>query len=133
MKMKFKTCKTIKDSIPSNPGADFLGERLASYLANEEGCFDFYIQPNEDSQKNNIEDAMIEWDSQKSPFLKVGQMRIKKQTGFRSKDRMEACENMSFNPWRAPEVNRPLGGVNRIRLKVYLDQFKLRQEYNRKK
>jgi hypothetical protein len=132
MKMKFVSCKQTRDSIPKNPGENFLGEKLASYLAREEGCYDFYVQPNQEPKKNYIEDAMIEWDSQKSPFIKVGRMTIKKQTGFRKKERMKACEGMSFNPWRAPVENRPLGGVNRIRLKVYLDQFKLRQEYNRK-
>jgi hypothetical protein len=38
---------------------------------------------------------------------------------------------MSFNPWRAPEENRPMGGVNRIRLEVYIKQAKMRQNYNR--
>jgi len=37
---------------------------------------------------------------------------------------------MTFNPWRAPVENRPLGGVNRIRLEVYLNQSKLRHDHN---
>lgn len=133
MKMKFKSCKENKDTIPSDPAPNFLGERLKAHLSQKEGCFDFYVQPNNDPKKNDIENAMIEWNPQISPSIKVGRMIVKKQSGFRQKERMQACEDMSFNPWRSPIENRPLGGVNRIRLKVYLDQFNLRNEHNRKR
>ncbi|MBH48751.1 MAG: hypothetical protein CME71_11335 [Halobacteriovorax sp.] len=130
MKMKFVSCKKVKDAIPERPNHDFLGESLESTLRDQEGCFDFYVQPNKDPKKNNIEDAMISWSEEKSPMIHVGQMKVKQQTGFRSSQRMSACENMTFNPWRAPLENRPVGGVNRIRLEVYLNQSKLRHEYN---
>lgn len=132
MKMKFVSCRNEdqKDQLPKNPTPNFLSERLEKSLAENEQCFDFYIQPNKDKKKNNIENAMLHWNEKKSPMIKVGKLVIEKQSGFRSKERMQACENMSFNPWRAPEVNRPLGGVNRIRLDVYLKQSKLRREHN---
>lgn len=130
MKMKFVSCRKNKDEMPKKPTADFLGERLESTLAKEEGCFDFYVQPNKDPKKNDIENAMIAWDETVSPMIHVGKMTVKKQTGFRDQMRMSACENMTFNPWRAPSENRPLGGVNRIRLEVYLNQSKLRHEHN---
>lgn len=130
MKMKFVSCKVTKDELPQNPSHDYLSERLASTLEKQEGCFDFYVQPNTDPKKNNIENAMIAWDERKSPMIHVGKMKVKKQTGFRSSEHMSACENMTFNPWRAPVANRPVGGVNRIRLEVYLNQSKLRHEYN---
>lgn len=131
MKFGFKSCRKQKDSLPEAPAHDFLKDRLAKTLAQEEGCFDFYVQPNKDSQKNNIEDAMVSWDEQKSPIINVGKLIVEKQQGFTSESRMRACEDMTFNPWRAPMENRPLGGVNRIRLEVYLNQSKLRHEYNK--
>ncbi|MFX3675760.1 MAG: hypothetical protein ACN6I6_01865 [bacterium] len=130
MKMKFASCKKLKDELPENPSHDYLGERLATTLEKQEGCFDFYVQPNKDTKRNDIESAMIAWDEKKSPMIHVGKMKVKQQTGFRSSERMSACENMTFNPWRAPAENRPMGGVNRIRLEVYLNQSKLRHEYN---
>ncbi len=130
MKFGFKSCRKNKDTIPESPSANYLGERLMSTLAREEGCFEFYVQPNMDPKKNQIENAMKSWDEKKSPKITVGKLIVNKQTGFRSPARMEACENMTFNPWRAPKENRPLGGVNRIRLEVYLNQSKLRHDYN---
>ncbi|WP_412473596.1 catalase [Halobacteriovorax sp. YZS-1-1] len=130
MKMSFKSCRKNKDTIPDNPSHDYLGERLAKTLKSEQGCFDFYIQPNKDPKKNNIENAMLSWDEKKSPQIKVGRLIVNRQHRVRDEMRMSACENMTFNPWRAPQVNRPLGGVNRIRLEVYLNQSKLRHDYN---
>lgn len=131
MKMKMVSCKKIKDEFPINPTPNFLGERLEKTLEKEEGCFSFYIQPNMDTEKNDIENALLFWNEKKSPMINVGTLRVNKQTGFRSAEKMKECEDMSFNPWRAPEVNRPLGGVNRIRLEVYLNQAKLRADHNK--
>jgi len=132
MKMKFKTCKDKKDKVPENGANDFLGQKLESHLSEQSSCFDFYVQKNNDPKENNIEDAMLKWEEKKSPYIKVGKLTVSKQSGFRSKSRMKACEDMTFNPWRAHSDNRPMGGVNRVRLEVYLKQFKLRQDYNSK-
>lgn len=132
MKMKFKSCKEKKDEIPRKPSANYLGERLEETLKSQEGCFDFYVQPNRDPNRNKIENAMLIWNEQKSPLIKVGRLTIHKQEGFRSPERDLACERLSFNPWRAPESVRPMGGVNRIRLEVYLNQFRLRDDYNKR-
>lgn len=131
MKMKMVSCKKNKDELPKNPSPNFLSQRLGQTLASQEGCFDFYVQPNMDENKNNIENAMLFWDEKKSPMIKVGRMSVVKQKEFLTKDKMKACEDMSFNPWRAHELNRPLGGVNRIRLEVYLNQSKLRADHNK--
>src|SRR5690606_15922246 len=37
VKMKFKSCRQVKDEIPKNPSHDFLGERLEETLKDEEG------------------------------------------------------------------------------------------------
>lgn len=132
MKMKFKSCKGVKDQLPKRPSANFLGERLEETLKTSEGCFDFYVQPNLDPHRNDIENALLVWDERRSPMIKVGRLTIPKQTGFRSEARDLACEQLTFNPWRAPESMRPLGGVNRIRLEVYLNQFRLRDDYNKR-
>lgn len=130
MKMKFKSCRAKRDSIPKEASHNYLGERLEKTLKTEEGCFDMYVQPNRDRKKNDIENAMAAWDEKESPFIKVGKLSIAKQEGFRTAEAMKSCEDLTFNPWRAPSENRPMGGVNRIRLEVYLNQSKLRHEYN---
>lgn len=131
MKMKFKSCKKIKSKVPRRDAAnDFLAQRLRNYLDKNESCFEFYVQPNQDKRWNNIENAQKKWSTRKSPFFKVGKLTVVKQSKESVLERNESCENLSMNPWRAPSANRPMGGVNRIRLEVYVKQAKMRHEYN---
>ena len=139
MKMEFKPCSNGKTTNPGRTGEpgtiikddpDFLGKKLETTLSNAEQCFDFYVQANKDTETNRVENAMDIWDTEQSPMIKVGKLKILKQSGFRTDTAMKTCENMTFNSWRAPKSNRPMGGVNRIRLEVYLNQFQMRKEYN---
>ncbi len=131
MRMKIASCKANKDAKPKKPHADFLGHKLAEYLAKNEGCFDFYLQVNNDPKKNKVEKAMSAWKTDKSPYVWVGKITVPVQADVRSEKRQEFCENVSFNPWRAPEENRPLGAVNRIRLEVYTRQAEFRHDHNK--
>ena len=132
MKMKFETCKKHVDVMPKNATPNFLSGKLAKSLAAGEECFDFLVQINRDPKKNDIEDSINKWNVKKSPFVKVGRLTLKKQVGFLEDASKDKCEKMTFNPWRAPMANRPLGGLNRVRLEVYLRQFEFRTEYNQK-
>lgn len=129
MKMKFESCKRVKDSAPQAADPNFLSKRLARTLEYQSTCFDLYIQPN--ITGNTIERPMDLWDPQSNPFYKVGRLTIPAQTDIHSEARNEFCENVSFNPWRAPEANRPLGTINRMRMSIYSRQADFRQSYNR--
>lgn len=129
MKMLFKSCKKDKQSVPKDADDNFLSDRLKKHLDKDSSCFDFYVQPNK-KRKYNIENSQIKWSSKKAPFIRVGRLEVPKQSASSITDRNQFCEEMSFNPWRTPAENRPLGGVNRIRLEVYVKQAKMRQEYN---
>ncbi|MCP4911787.1 MAG: catalase [Oligoflexia bacterium] len=131
MKMMFKTCKAYKSKIPrKNASNNFLANKLRSYLDKNESCFEFFVQPNQDKRRNNIENAQRKWSTKRSPYYKVGRLTVLKQSKESIDARNESCENLSMNPWRAPTANRPMGGVNRIRLEVYVKQAKMRQDYN---
>lgn len=134
MKMKFETCRKHErqlDKMPkSKDDENFLSKRLQKTLGKKEQCFNLLVQINNDPKKNNIEDAIESWNERKSPFVKVGKLVLDQQSDFLTKEKKAACEKMTFNPWRAPKANRPLGGLNRVRLEVYLRQFGLRTEYN---
>ena len=130
MKMKFKTCKTKKSPLKRRRGDNYLAKSLKSYLHNKSTCFDFYVQVNNDPKNNNIENSQKVWSTSKSPYIKVGRLNIPQQSKEKINSKNEVCESTSFNPWRAPEENRPLGGVNRIRLEVYIKQAKMRHSHN---
>ncbi len=130
MKMMFKSCKSYKTKVPRKAEKNFLAEKLTSYLDKKSSCFDFYIQPNKDPKRNNIENSQKNWSTRKSPYIKVGRLQIPQQSKESIIARNQKCEDLSMNPWRAPVENRPLGGVNRIRLEVYVKQAKMRQQHN---
>jgi catalase len=130
MKMKFVTCKKSKAPVSPANGSNFLSNKLRNYLDKEKTCFNFYVQVNNDTKKNNIEDSQLVWNEKKSPYIKVGTLQIPKQSKESILNRNVKCENVSFNPWRAPLENRPLGGINRVRLEVYIKQAKMRHGHN---
>jgi hypothetical protein len=132
VKYSARTCtpNANRDSIPKNPSHNFLGEKLASTLANAETCFDLYAQTSVDSEKMPVEDPTVEWDEKLSPYKKIGRIVIPKQVDVLSEGQMKFCENLSMDPWHTLPEQRPLGAINRVRLQVYSAISKKRHEYN---
>lgn len=115
--------------LPKKPTPNFLRERLKEDLARQEAAFDFMVQLQADPAKMPVEDPMVAWDPRLSPYRKVATLRFPVQT-FDSPAQMEFCENLSFNPWRTLPEHRPLGGINRARLRVYPAIARFRHERN---
>ena len=63
--------------------------------------------------------------------MPVAKIEIKRQT-FDTKEQLEACENLSYTPWHSLPEHRPIGGVNRIRKRVYEQISTLRHTANSK-
>ena len=107
--------------LPKHPTDNFLRRRLLHQLADGEQTpveFDFMVQFQTDPVKMPIEDPMVRWQPSQSPYRKVATIRFPLQHGD-SPEQRDFCENLSFNPWRTLPEHRPLGGINRVRLKVY--------------
>jgi hypothetical protein len=85
-------------------------------LEHHPACFEIMVQEKKGSMP--IEDATIDWDQKVSAFRRIGILSIPAQR-FDYPQRMEFCENLSFSPWNAPSVHKPLGGINRIRKRLY--------------
>ncbi|MFN8944970.1 MAG: catalase, partial [Pseudobdellovibrionaceae bacterium] len=120
VKWAAKSCPSPnKNSLPQNPTANFLGEKLADTLAQNEACFDFQVQLRNTNAHMPIEDSTVEWNENQSRYFTIAKIKIPKQTEIRSEERMRFCENLSFNPWKTLPEQRPLGAINRIRLLTY--------------
>lgn len=104
----------------------YLRDRLAAHLAREDARFDFLVQFQTDAQKMPIEDASIEWREHDSPYRRVANIRIPKQT--LDDPAGAACEQMVFNPWHALPDHRPLGDFNRARRDIYREMAAFRQQ-----
>ncbi len=114
-------------TLPDKKTADpkFLTKRLEDRLAAGAVELDFFIQVQTDARKMPIEDARVEWDRDDSPFIKVATIRLLKQK-FNSPEQQAYGQNLSFSPWHALPVHRPLGGINRGRRAIYDQMSKFR-------
>ncbi len=109
---------------------DFLRKSLVNELKEEEGCFDFMVQLQDANKYMPIEDPSIEWKESDSPFISVAKIIIPIQE-FDSEQQQAFCENLSFSPWHALDVHRPIGELNRIRKEVYQASSKYRHSSNK--
>jgi hypothetical protein len=130
---------TAKPHLARNPG---LISRLVAYLAwdfspkkemndslaGTEMWFDFYIQRYVD-ERTPIEDSKVEWDESVAKLEHVAKIIIPSQD-IMSSERDWFCENLSFNPWRCLPEHKPLGLVNRVRKKVYVEISNHRHKLN---
>jgi len=114
---------TLPDKKTADPG--FLTRRLEKRLAGGAVELDFFIQVQTDARKMPIEDARVAWDRDASPFIKVATVRLLKQE-FTSPAQQAYGQNLSFSPWHALPVHRPLGGINRGRRAIYDQMSKFR-------
>jgi hypothetical protein len=65
-----------------------------------------------------IEDACVDWDEEKHPFVTLARIAIPPQD-CTTTERKELCERLGFSPWHGLLEHRPLGGINRLRRAVY--------------
>ena len=91
----------------------------------EDVAFDFCVQFQTDARTMPIEDASVEWTERDSPFVRVAEVRILRQS-IDAAGREQVCERTSFNPWHSLTAHRPLGGMNRVRRAIYdaMQQFR---------
>jgi hypothetical protein len=108
---------------------DKLRHALAMQLGAREARFDFMAQLQTDAASMPIEDPTQPWDTSKSPPRKLATIHMPVQRPD-TRELMDFCENLTFNPWRCLAEHRPLGGVNRARKHVYAAVSKRRHELN---
>lgn len=121
----------IKSSLPPKLSDHYLTENMEKHLAAHEASFDFMIQFQKDPGRMPVEDAGVEWSEKESPFIKVATLRIPPQT-FRTREREELAEDLSFSPAHSLIEHRPIGGINRARVEIYRYLSEFRHKQNNK-
>ncbi|MBC7655775.1 MAG: catalase, partial [Frankiaceae bacterium] len=114
---------------PDKPGEDYLAEAMQAHLAKQEASFDFCVQLQATGMP--IEDASQRWDERRSPLVKVATLTIPVQK-FRTAQRQELAERLSFAPDHALPDHAPLGGLNRARIKIYSALSKFRHKRDKR-
>jgi hypothetical protein len=97
---------------------NYLHDQLRTRLSMEDVAFDFCVQFQTDARTMPIEDASVEWSERDSPYVRVAEVRIPRQS-IDVQGREQLCERTSFNPWHSLAAHRPLGGMNRVRRAIY--------------
>lgn len=121
----------MKSVLPSNLTDHYLTENMEKHLASSGASFDFRIQVQKDPDRMPVEDAGVEWSEKESPFIKVASIRIPSQS-FRTREREELAEDLSFSPAHTLIEHRPIGGINRARVEIYRRLSEFRHKQNNK-
>lgn len=127
VKWHVKPLKAKTSTIPKNPSANFLTQRLSADLSTQSATFELYAQFQSDPTLEPIEDTSVQW---KTPLVKLATIHIPSQT-FDTDERNKMSEQMRFSPWHCLPEHRPLGGNNRVRKVLYQELAKLRSEWNK--
>ncbi len=121
----------LKSSLPPILTDHYLTENMEKHLTAYEARFDFMIQVQKDPDRMPVEDAGVEWSERESPFIKVATLRIPPQA-FRTREREELAEDLSFSPAHSLIEHRPIGGLNRARVEIYRYLSEFRHKQNNK-
>ncbi|MTB53560.1 catalase family protein [Lewinella sp. W8] len=111
------------------PSENYLRERMVATLSDQDIYLDFFIQVQTDPVLMPIEDPRVKWNRNLSPFIKVASIKIPRQT-FDTPAQQLYGDQLSFSPWHALKVHRPLGGLNRGRRAIYETMSKFRHDRN---
>jgi Catalase len=97
---------------------DHLRDELAARLQKGPVAWDFRVQFFADEKSTPIEDASVEWSA---PWVTLGRLTLPQQdlASPRGQKLTAFIEQLSFDPWHAPEEFRPLGNMMRARNAAY--------------
>lgn len=108
---------------------NYLRENMIKTLNEKDVEFDLLIQLQTDPHLMPIEDSSVRWPEKLSPFIPVATVHIPKQH-FESEALIEFTKRLKMNPWHCLPEHRPLGNLNRARLRLYSELSKFRQDMN---
>ncbi|HUR56055.1 MAG TPA: di-heme-cytochrome C peroxidase, partial [Gemmataceae bacterium] len=113
-------------AVPNVADPSYLRAALLKSLTGPEAkdiVFDFQVQVRTKAElagkiEEEIEDASFEWDETKFPYVTVARITIPPQN-FDTDARRRTCEDLFFTPWHSVAEFQPIGGINRLKLRVY--------------
>jgi catalase len=126
VKLSARACTGQPVAAVDRKRPDFLREEMKAELSRGEACFELLVQPQVAGKDMPVEDPTVLWSEEDSPFVKVATVTVPKQD-FDTDRQNEFCESLSFSPWHAVEAHRPIGGLNRVRKAVYLEDARYRR------
>lgn len=105
--------------LPPNPEQDAHRDLIMAFFESHAAEYTFGVQLCTDLEEMPIENATKHWDNQVSPYLPVARIVFPRQNPYSAVRRAYGDDVLSFNSWRGLQAHRPLGSINRMKLKVY--------------
>jgi hypothetical protein len=114
---------------PKRYTPNYLRESLVEHLTHQQqqARFDFYIQVKENPTLADLDDATLQWKD--VPEYKVATIQIPPQQFYPDLEPVFG-ESFSFTPWHCLPEHEPLGSMNAIRQRVYLQAAQRRNDLN---
>ena len=113
---------THEDGALRNLVVAFFRENFAQYELQVQLCTNLEKMP--------VEDASVRWDEEESPYIPVAILTLPAQEAFSPVRRAYVDEKLTFNPWHTLPEHRPLGSIQRVRVKAYEASTRFRHEMN---
>ena len=105
---------------PDNPSDNFLREAVVARMAGGAAVvYDFKIQVRGPGPDLHIENAQRDWDESVTPFQSVARLTLPTPQTVSPTQDGDECEPQAFSPWHTLADHQPLGGINRLRRRVY--------------
>jgi hypothetical protein len=109
----------IDKKIPSNASKTFHRDDTQTYFSSNEATYTFRVQFTSNTQTHPVEDASIPWDEVMAPWHDIATVTFPSQESFSDARRIWWEDKIALSPWVGIEAHQPLGGINRLRKRVY--------------
>ena len=106
-----------EDGSPDTEPPRYLRNELVGRMKTRPLKWDLMVQFYVDPEQTPIEDAVVVWDPEVSPFFKVGELEFRQGDIESDEGREEQAvgDRFLWNAWHAPEEHRPIGQLQRAR------------------
>jgi hypothetical protein len=123
--------KLSSETIPSDASPTFHRDHTQSFFANQAATYTFRVQFSSNISTHPVEDASVAWDEVMAPWHDVATVTFPKQESFSDERRIWWEDKIALSPWVGVVDHKPLGGINRLRKRVYDETRKGRARGNR--
>ncbi|MFE5708338.1 catalase family protein [Rhodococcus koreensis] len=111
------------DNVHRDTVVDFFRTNTASYAVQAQLCTDLRTMP--------IENAKVAWPQSESPFQTVATLNFPLQNAYSPARSAYADDVLAFNPWNGITAHKPLGSINRLKIKTYQTSSDFRHKMNK--
>jgi hypothetical protein len=121
----------IDQTIPSTAHPTFHRDHTQTHFASNAATYTFRVQFTSNLSTHPVEDASIPWEEVMAPWHGIATVTFPSQESISDERRIWWEDKIALSPWVGVVEHRPLGGINRLRKRVYEETRNGRARGNR--